>query len=440
MVGKWHLSLTREEPGHMRRLNNQQIADAFSDPATYPTARGFDAFYGIIWGVVNFYDPFSLVRGAEPVREVPKDYYITDALTDEAVKFVEGGKPDQPFFLYVAHTAPHWPLHAPEADVARYAQSYAGGWDAVRQARHKRMVELGILPADHPLPPRTTRGGSPADWSANPTKEWDARAMAVHAAMIDRMDQGVGRLVAALRERKQLDNTLILFLSDNGASPEAYPNAGFDRPSQTRDGRKIAYPPGKTVMPGPETTFFYMGPDWASVANTPFRYWKAEMYDGGICTPMIAHWPKGVTAKAGAISGRPGHVMDVMATCLDLAGAEYPKTFDGRAVTPMEGRSLLPALRGEQGGGHEMLAWEHYNARAIRRENMKLVARAGQPWELYDLSKDRAEARDLASARPELVRDLGDRWQAWADRTQVFPAPQPAGDKAKAKSAAKRAD
>ena len=435
MVGKWHLSLTRAEPGHMRRLNNQQIGDAFSDPATYPTARGFDSFYGVIWGVVNFFDPFSLVRGAEPVREVPKDYYITDALTDEAVKFVDGGKPDQPFFLYVAHTAPHWPLHAREEDVERYRDANAGGWEPIRTARGKRMVEQGIVPGNHAMPLLTTKGLN-ADWSTNPNKDWDARAMAVHAAMVDRMDQGVGRLVAVLRERKQLDNTLILFLSDNGASPEVYPNPGFDRPSQTRDGRKLAYPPDKSAMPGREATFFYMGPQWASVANTPFRYWKAEMYEGGICTPMIAHWPKGLKAAAGSTTAAPGHVMDVMATCLDAAGAEYPKTFGGRTITPMEGRSLLPVLRGDGGaGGHEVLAWEHYGARAIRQGNMKLVARAGQPWELYDLSADRTETKDLAADRPEQVKALEERWKAWADRTQVFPVPErPAGKAKKAAS------
>jgi arylsulfatase len=228
MVGKWHLCKTVEGPDHMKHLCNQEIADTFSDPATYPVGRGFDFYYGTIWGVMNFFDPFSLVRGAEAVREVPKDYYATDAFTDEAVKFIEGGEPGQPFFLYLAPTAPHWPLHAREEDVARYAGTYDAGWDAIRVARHRRMVEMKLLPGDRPTLSAPIR--REARWAENPTRAWDARAMAVHAAMVDRMDQGVGRVVAALRKAGTLDDTLILFLSDNGASPEAYPNPGFDRP------------------------------------------------------------------------------------------------------------------------------------------------------------------------------------------------------------------
>jgi arylsulfatase len=422
MVGKWHLSLTEERPGHMKRLNNQVIGETFSDPKTYPVGRGFEEHYGVIWGVVNYFDPFSLVQNADPVRSVPDDYYITDALTDRSVEFIEKyGKGPEPFFLYVAHVAPHWPLHALEEDVARYEQTYRAGWDAVRAARHRRMLENGVLPPGaSALPPRSGGGKS---WEDNPTQEWDARAMAVHAAMIDRMDQGIGRMVDKLRRMNLLDNTLILFLSDNGASSEIYPNSGFDRPSETRDGRKIHYPPGKTVMPGPEETFFYMGPAWASVANTPLRYWKAEMHEGGICTPLIAHWPAGLKADGGSVTHQPGHVIDVMATCLDVAGAEYPHEFQGRAITPQEGKSLVPILSGEKYAGHDVLAWEHFGAKAIRRGDWKAVARQRGRWELYDVAKDRAEINDLAAKHPDAVRDLEAKWEEWARRTNVYPAP-----------------
>jgi arylsulfatase len=252
--------------------------------------------------------------------------------------------------LYVAPTAPHWPLHALPEDIARYEQTYKAGWDAVREARHRRMMEKGILPADSRLGPRSDDRGN---WEQNPTKDWDARAMAVHAAMIDRMDQGIGRIVAKLTEMKLLDNTLVLFLSDNGASPEVYPNPGFDRPSETRDGRKIAYPPQKGIMPGADDTFFYLGPAWASVSNTPLRYWKAEMHEGGICTPLIVHWPAGLKTAGGSITHQPGHVMDVMATCVELAGARYPEQSEGRSIMPLEGKSLLPIFRGEQRQRHE---------------------------------------------------------------------------------------
>ena len=422
MSGKWHLSLTKEGPGHMKHLNNQAIRPTFSDPKTYPVARGFDEHYGVIWGVVNFFDPFSLVQNAEPVSTVPPDYYITDALTDHAVRFIERqDKSSAPFFLYVAHTAPHWPLHALRDDIARYEKTYAAGWDAVREARHRRMLESGIIPAGTPLP---GRHDAAARWEDNPTKEWDARAMAVHAAMIDRMDQGVGRIVATLREKKLLDNTLILFLSDNGASPEVYPNPGFDRPSQTRDGRKIHYPPTKDAMPGADDTFFYFGPRWANVANTPLRYWKAEVHEGGICTPLIAHWPARMKAPAGSVTHQPGHVTDVMATCLDLGRAKYPQEFQGRTITPMEGRSLVPVLGGGQRAGHAVLAWEHFGAKAVRAEDWKLVARKGGAWELYDIAADRTELNDLAQQRPEKVRALEAEWDHWARRTQVYPTPE----------------
>jgi arylsulfatase len=421
MVGKWHLSLTSEGPGHMRHLNNQVIRPTFSDPRTYPTGRGFEEYYGVIWGVVNYFDPFSLVHNTQAVADVPDDYYITDALSDRGVDFIEKhGQGKDPFFLYVAQVAPHWPLHALEEDVARYEKTYQAGWEAVRAARHRRMLETGILPAGTPLPP-----GHGADklWEQNPTRAWDARAMAVHAAMIDRMDRGVGRMTAKLREMKLLDNTLILFLSDNGASPEVYPNAGFDRPSHTRDGRKIVYPPDKGVMPGPQETFFYLGPAWANVANTPLRYWKAEMHEGGICTPLVAHWPAGLKARAGSVTHQPGHVMDVMATCVELTGTEYPAEFEGRKMTPIEGRSLVPVFRGERRAGHDVIAWEHFGTKAVRAGDWKLVARKGGPWELYDLATDRVELKDLSRHEPERARALAAEWDRWAARAKVYPAP-----------------
>jgi arylsulfatase A-like enzyme len=421
MVGKWHLSVTKEGPGHIRHLNNQEILDRFADLSTYPVGRGFEEHYGIIWGVANYFDPFSLVHNTEPVRSVPKDYYLTDALSEHALEMIDKyGKGPEPFFLYVAYTSPHWPLHGLAQEIAKYEQTYKVGWDAIREARHRRMLEKGIVPAGSRLGPRSDTGGS---WEQNPTKDWDARAMAVHAAMIDRMDQGVGKIVAKLSQMKLLDNTLILFLSDNGASPENYPNPGFDRPSQTRDGRKIAYPPQKTVMAGADDTWFYIGPAWASVANTPLRYWKAEMHEGGICTPLIMYWPAGLKTPAGSLTRQVGHVMDVMATCLELSGANYPKDFKDHPITPLEGISLAPIIRNERWVAHEELAWEHFGARAIRVGDWKLVARKGGAWELYNIAKDRGESENRAADEPEKLREMEERWERWAKRTNVFPTP-----------------
>jgi arylsulfatase len=309
-----------------------------------------------------------------------------------------------------------------EEDIKRYEQTYAAGWDAVREARHRRLIEEGLLTRDNgALPPRREQS---VRWEDNPTKQWDARAMATHAAMVDRMDQGVGRIVSALGETDELENTLILFLSDNGASPEVYRNPGFDRPSQTRDGRRITYPPDKSVMPGSRETFFYIGPAWAEVANTPLRLWKSEMHEGGICTPLIAHWPAGMKAPPGSVTHQPGHVIDVMATCAEVAGTEYPSEFNRRKVTPLEGKSLTPTFTGGPRDGHPFLAWEHYGARAIRRGDWKLVARKDRPWELYDLSKDRTELHDLAAAEPQRVRDMFKLWEQWAKESKVYPAPR----------------
>lgn len=422
MAGKWHLSLTADGPDNALWVSHRIDGRPFSDPATYPVARGFDEFYGTVWGVVDYYDPFSLVRNAEPVPSVPPGYYYTDALSEEAVRMVRDAAPaaqagDRPFFLYLAYMAPHWPLHAPEEDVAKYAETYRDGWQAVRQRRYERLIELGLFTRETASLPEPIEG---VEWDREPHRDWEARAMAVHAAMVARMDAGIGRLTAELESQGVAENTLVLFLSDNGASPERIGRPGFDRPSHTRDGREIAYPqrddPGPP--PGPETTFAGIGPRWANVANAPFRLWKATTYEGGICTPLIARWP--TTLKPG-VTHEAGHVIDLMATCCDLAGAAYPTTRDGVPVTPLEGKSLRPVFEGRGRGGHEHIFWEHQDGRAVRRGSLKAVSRDLGPWELYDLAGDRTEANDLATSRPDVVRELSAAYDAWAARVGVVP-------------------
>jgi len=425
MVGKWHLSLTEEHEGHMEHLNNRVIRETFSDPATYPVHRGFDEHYGIIWGVVNYYDPFSLVHNTTAVASVPEGYYVTDAFTDRAVdEIARCAEDDRPLFLYLAHCAPHWPLHAPADDVARYDRTYRVGWQAIREARYRRQVAMGLIG------PQTTKLSdrfAPAlSWDDNPTRDWDARAMACHAAMIDRVDQGVGRIVAKLRDLGELESTLILFLSDNGASREEPVRPGFDRVSQTRDGRDVIYYGGgkpKEVPPGPETTYAGIGPRWANAANAPFRLFKATQHEGGIRTPLVVHWPQGLRVRPGSITDQPGHVIDVMATCIELAGARYPDQHQGRPSVLLEGKSLAPIFRGEPRPGHEALCFEHFGAKAIRRGEWKLVARPGGPWELYHLARDASETVNLADDHPEKVHTLAATWEAWAHRTNVFPRP-----------------
>ncbi len=264
-------------------------------------------------------------------------------------------------------------------------------------------------------------------WENNPDKEWDARAMAVHAAMIDRMDQGIGRIINALKQAGKLDNTLILFLSDNGASPEngMQYGPGFDGPGETRRGEKIAYPVKKDVMPGPQNTFTSIGARWANVANTPYQYAKAESYEGGVRTPLIAFWPKGITIKKGSISERTGQVMDFMATFVQLASATYPTSYNGNTIKPHQGISLVPAFVNKNAPAHEPLFNEHYGAKYVRHDGWKLVARPRQAWKLFKVSDDETELNDLAKQHPEIVEKVDRMWQDWARQNQVLPKPNP---------------
>ncbi|TCD12124.1 arylsulfatase [Pedobacter frigidisoli] len=428
MSGKWHVSNTivqKNPKEQLDWLNHEKDYGDFSPISQYPTSRGFDKFFGTIWGVVDFFDPFSLVNGTKPIKTVPKDYYQTDAINDTAVAYINSWKKtNKPFFLYVSQNAPHWPLQAKPEDIAKYKDTYKGGWDVIREARYKKMVKLGLIDSN------TTKLSKPIDrnttWANNPDKVWDAEAMAVHAAMIDRMDQGIGRIIDALRKTGKLDNTIIVFLSDNGASPEnaaAY-GPGFDRPSETRTGSPIIYATKKQAIPGPQTTYSSIGRVWANVANTPYRYAKEQSFEGGIHTPMIAFWPKGIKAKKGGYSNQVGHVMDFMKTFVDLAGAKYPTNFRGKDILPTTGISLVPSFDGKQNAGHTNLFNEHFGARYARSGSWKLVSLSGDTtWHLYDLSKDKSEVNDLAGQNPEKVKALESLWKQWANTNQVFPKP-----------------
>jgi arylsulfatase A-like enzyme len=428
MVGKWHVSNTvvQDDPKkQLAWLNHQEEHPLFSPINQYPTKRGFDKYYGNIWGVVDFFDPFSLVNGTEPVKEVPKGYYHTDAINDTASAYIrQWSQKQEPFFLYVAHTAPHWPLHALPEDIDKYKDTYKQGWQAIREARYEKMTASGLI--DSNKYQLTNRWNKELNWADNPNKEWDARAMAVHAAMIDRMDQGIGRIINTLKETNQLENTLIVFLSDNGASSENCMEygTGFDRPSQTRSGEEIIYPIDKNVLPGPQTTFASIGKRWANVSNTPFSYWKMESFEGGIHTPMIAHWPNGIKAEKNAVSNEVGHVMDFMATFLDVAETAYPSTYQGNTITPLSGKSLLSVFEKGRRDGHPILFNEHEGGRYVRTTEWKLVTLdANEPWELYDIKNDGSETKNIANQHPEVVKKLDSLWQQWATHNNVIPKP-----------------
>ena len=428
MVGKWHLSKTPrlKPPKHHQQWIDHQLDPGrpFGPPDTYPAQRGFDRHYGIIWGVVDYFDPFSLVDGMDPVKDVPDDYYITDAINTRAVRYIrEMARPNDPFFLYVAHTAPHWPLHAPEEDIARYRGKFTDGWHAMRERRYRRQVAMGLIdPKTHPLPDLMGKG---PDWDdlSDDHRAMEAAKMQVHAAMVDRVDQGVGQIVEALKATGRYDDTVILVLADNGASPEdpADWGPGYDRTAETRDGRKVRYKGYTPDELGAETTYAGIGAYWANAANTPYRYWKRESFEGGCHTPLIAHWPRGLRVKPGSFCDEPGHVMDVMPTCLELAGASYPKSYKGHAITPVEGQSLLPVLKGEGRPGHDALFFEHEGGKAVIAGGWKAVQPTrGNAWELYHLAEDRTETRNLADREPKRLKTLVARWQESAKRVGLL--------------------
>ncbi|MDR2146023.1 MAG: arylsulfatase [Tannerella sp.] len=429
MIGKWHVAETPLRPDQREWLAHQVQHDEFAPKENYPTRRGFEDYYGTIYGVVDYFDPFSLVNGETPVNKVPKDYYTTIAYSDSAVSYINRyAQSDKPFFMYLSYNSPHWPLQAPEEDVKKYENTYKAGWEAIRDARYKRMLELGIFPEQSDY---LTNRQATKEWETNPDSAWDARAMAVHAAMIDRMDREIGKVLKALEDTKELDNTLIIFLSDNGCSPEICQNflpGENDRPDMLRDGTPVIYPKNKEVMPGPETTYASLGPLWANVANMPFRFWKAKMYEGGICTPMIAYWSRGIKIPVGSVNSEMCHVMDLMATCLDLAQAKYPTTFNGNEILPLEGISIVPILQTGKRKGHKIIGFEHFNEKALMsRDGWKIIqpSKKDSPWELYDLNSDRTEKNDVAGQYPERLRQMISQYEAWAERTMVVPAPKP---------------
>jgi len=406
MSGKWH-------NGH--------------NEAELPIARGFDRYYGLLSGSSNYLNP-GLPRDGEPApahkrpgecrpwgseREIlhpftpdDPDFYATDAFTDRAVEYLDQyGGDDQPFFLYLAYTAPHFPLQARPEDIEKYRGRYMIGWDEIRRRRWERLVEMGLIEERWGLSPRDSRS---IPWEDVEDKDAEDLKMAVYAAMIDRMDQGIGRVMDKLRELGKLDDTLVVFLSDNGGCGE----------------RLNATP---EVAPGPVNSYCSIGPQWANASNTPFRRFKVFDHEGGISTPFIVSWPRAVSA--GGICHELGHVIDIMPTLLEASGGEYPVEFGGHAVPPMEGRSLLPAARGESQPPRGPLFWEFHDCRAARLGQWKIVTE-GPPrrhvgvdiesppegWELYDMQSDRCELNNLASQHPDKVRELDALWQDWCRR------------------------
>ncbi|WP_418319971.1 arylsulfatase [Piscinibacter sakaiensis] len=417
MSGKWHVASSLTKPTD-----------------TWPLQRGFDEFYGTIIGAGSFYDPNTLTRGNDNVEhEAHADgFFYTDAISDQAVAYIDQhhqSSPEQPFFTYVAYTAPHWPLHAHEEDIAKYKGRFDQGWDALREQRLEKLVASGILMDHWKL---TERDPTQPPWTEAEADEqfraWTLRCMEVYAAQIDRMDQGIARIVAALERNGQLDNTLLIFLADNGACAEDIPeDVTVDElvdklmiaRRQTRSGEAVHFGNDTSRMPGPENTYQSYGTAWANLSNTPFRLYKHWIHEGGISTPLIVHWPAGIRDR-GAIRHAPGYLPDIMATILDVTATPYPRELNGQTIEPLEGQSLRPTFGGDAIERGPMF-WEHEGNAAVRIGKWKLVKRYPQPWELYDMDADRTELLDLATEHPQRVAEMAAQYEAWAERCGVIP-------------------
>ena len=420
MVGKWHLNHIHFDG--KSQLNFESNEPFWENKKGWPLQRGFEDYFGTIHGVSSYYEPFSLTDGNTPILPPTTNFYYTDAITEHAVadigKYANG---DKPFFLYVAYTAPHWPLHAPEAEIAKYRERYLIGWDQVRTNRYHRQQQLGIIDKNWPLSPRDPRV---SEWSKVRDKEWEANRMATFAAMVEHMDRGVGRILEAIDQQHITQNTLVLFLSDNGACAEVVDPRWYDIPSRTRSGQAIKVGNANhTVFAGPVEVWQSYGVPWANVSDTPFLLYKHFTHEGGIATPFIARWPAGIR-QPGTVSRQLGHVTDIMATLVDLAGTTHPATYQGNSIQPLEGQSLAPIFNGKTRSHPKPIFWEHEGNRAVRLDHWKLVARHNQPWELYNTDADRTESNNLAPAMPERVKEMSALYDAWAQRCNVLPFDQ----------------
>lgn len=416
MFGKWHLCHIHFDG--KKPLNHESDEPWWDNKNGWPLQRGFEEFFGTIHGVNSYYDPFSLVRGNTPMRAPAMNFYYTDAISKNAVAAIKRfGGGDKPFFLYVAYTAPHWPLQAPEKDIAKHRQRYLAGWDAIRTNRYQRQIELGVIDKSWPMSPRDSR--VPA-WSEVKDKEWQANRMATFAAMIEHLDTGLGQMLDALKERGIEKDTLVIFFSDNGGCAEVISPGWYDVPSKSRDGSPIAVGDDHSAFAGPESVWQSYGLPWANVSDTPFVLYKHFTHEGGIATPFIVRWPA-VIQKTGAVSRQLGHVTDIMATLLEVAGAKHPDNFAGQPTTPLEGTSLLPIFEGKERRRSTPIFWEHEGNRAVRLQQWKLVARHGKDWELYDMVSDRTELNNVAATHPEKVKELSSLYDTWAKRCNVMP-------------------
>ncbi|MCC9603085.1 arylsulfatase [Stieleria sp. JC731] len=409
LTGLWHQqSKNLKKPGHvtlaevLRQSGYTTMMSGKWHLDGHPLDRGFDRYFGFLSGAINFFtgkdwgNGKNLMRLDREVFEAPDDFYSTDAFTDYAIEFLEQARQkDQSYFLYLAHNAPHFPLHAPETEIEKYRGRYDIGWDKIRQQRFARQKELGLIDPTWSLTERDPKV-EPFDKLSDSQKRFLIPMMEVYAAMVDRLDQNVGRLVDNLKQNGELDNTLILFFSDNGACP--YNRLRSDN-----------------IPPGPAESDYAYDARWANMCNTPLRLYKQYAHEGGTLSPMIIHWPKQL-AGAGTVSKATHHIVDLMPTFVELSGGKYPDKFAGKAIQSMEGVSMVSTITGQEQSSRPPIFWEFSSNHSVRDGKWKLVAERSKDWELYDLSNDKTETVNLADRQPEIVTRLSEKYDAWAMR------------------------
>ena len=419
MSGKWHVG------------GGYDLTDASTwtpGDQTHPTPvqRGFDKFFGTVAGAANFFHPRTLMKDENFLDIDTSDFYLTDAISENAVSMLEdSSKTDKPFFMHVAYTAPHWPLQAYEEDIAKYVGKYRQGWDKIRTSRHEELKGMGILDSKWEISPRDS---SSKPWGAMEERDWEDLRMAVYAAMIDRMDQGIGKILDKLKELSLDENTVVMFLSDNGGCAEFLAEE-TERPTPlqystpTPDGRKIQIGNKKGLNPGPDDTFMSYDLPWANASNTPFRLFKRWTHEGGISTPFILSWPKRINKPS--IVHEPTHIIDIAATIYDAAQAVYPKEYNGNPITALEGSSFLEVLNEGNWKRTDPIYWEHEGSRAMRDGEWKLVSEVGEGWELYNMSEDRTELNNLAENEKDRLLKMQNSYKEWMNRCGVEDWPIP---------------
>ena len=412
MSGKWHVGDNPQDEG--------------GPDLPPPMKRGFDNLYGFGPGCRSYFYSPTMWENDKEVEQENTDFYLTNEITDNAIKMIQKtSNSDKPFFCYLAYTAPHWPLQAPQSDIEENLGQYMKGWDYTRTARHEQLKKLKILDSKWEITPRDS---AVPEWKNSKHQNWEDLRMSVYAAQIKIMDQGIGKLLDTLENLKINDNTIIMFLSDNGGCAEFL----IEDPDplnkyklidmgakMTFDGKPVKVGNDPSINPGPDDTYSSYDVGWANVSNTPFRMYKRWLHEGGISTPFIIHWPSKI--KTPKIIHEPFHITDITATCIDVAEAKYPSEFNGNTISPLEGETLLPLINDIKKKRDKSICLEHEGNKAIREGEWKLVSEFDKPWELYNINDDRTELNDLSQKNPEIVKSMNSKFDDWAKRCNVLP-------------------